>query len=209
MKLHFREMLEPLPASGNRSWNATSSHPTMHWVSALCRHLGLRQPDDDIHRLAMAISGLGVMLHICTDVTNAVRPALIASQTALDAYCDRLVDLRPWPSLLPKLRRAPQQARSPTEDPIRPIHKSRCSSPVPATTLQTKKRQHDDDPAILPQLAPLVAALALSACSSLMPPAHVDMVAPPQWHRPLPHQGTVGSMTQWWQNGRATRCWWS
>ena len=47
--------------------------------------------------------------------------------------------------------------------------------------------------------APLLAALALSACSSLMPPAHVDMVAPPQWHAPLPHQGTVGSLTQWWQ----------
>jgi len=25
------------------------------------------------------------------------------------------------------------------------------------------------------------------------------MVAPPQWHAPLPHQGTVGSLTQWWQ----------
>lgn len=47
--------------------------------------------------------------------------------------------------------------------------------------------------------APLVAALALSACSSLMPPDHVDMVAPPQWHAPLPHQGTVVSLTQWWQ----------
>jgi len=47
--------------------------------------------------------------------------------------------------------------------------------------------------------APLVAALALSACSSLMPPDHVDMVAPPQWHAPLPHQGTVLSLTQWWQ----------
>lgn len=49
------------------------------------------------------------------------------------------------------------------------------------------------------KLAPLVAAMALSACSSLMPPAQVDMVAPPQWHAPLPHQGTVGSLTQWWQ----------
>ncbi len=54
-------------------------------------------------------------------------------------------------------------------------------------------------PHSLLKLAPLVAALALSACSSLMPPAHVDMVAPPQWHAPLPHQGTVGSLTQWWQ----------
>lgn len=48
-------------------------------------------------------------------------------------------------------------------------------------------------------LLPLATALALSACSSFMPPAHVDMVAPTQWHAPLPHQGTVGSLTQWWQ----------
>ena len=54
-------------------------------------------------------------------------------------------------------------------------------------------------PPSLLTLAPLASALVLSACSSLMPPAHVDMVVPPQWHAPLPHQGTVGSLTQWWQ----------
>jgi NodT family efflux transporter outer membrane factor (OMF) lipoprotein len=48
-------------------------------------------------------------------------------------------------------------------------------------------------------LAPLAAALALSACSSFMPPTQVSMDAPAQWHAPLPHQGSVGSMTQWWQ----------
>lgn len=54
-------------------------------------------------------------------------------------------------------------------------------------------------PQSLRHLAPLAAALALSACSTLVPPAHVDMVVPAQWHAPLPHQGTVGSLTQWWQ----------
>lgn len=48
-------------------------------------------------------------------------------------------------------------------------------------------------------LAPLAAALALSACSSFMPPTQVSMDAPAQWHAPLPHQGSVGSLTQWWQ----------
>jgi NodT family efflux transporter outer membrane factor (OMF) lipoprotein len=48
-------------------------------------------------------------------------------------------------------------------------------------------------------LISLAAALALSACSSLMPPAQVSTEAPLQWYAPLPHQGSVGSLTQWWQ----------
>lgn len=91
MKLHFREMLEPTGVwHEDVHCNIKPAHDAL--VVALCRHIGLAQPDDDIHRLAMAISGLGVMLHICTDVTNAVRPGLIASHAALDVYCDRLVD---------------------------------------------------------------------------------------------------------------------
>ena len=42
-------------------------------------------------------------------------------------------------------------------------------------------------------------ALVLSACSSLMPPTQVSTEAPLQWYAPLPHQGSVGSLTQWWQ----------
>ena len=41
--------------------------------------------------------------------------------------------------------------------------------------------------------------LALSACANLMPPAQVPMVVAPTWQAPLPHQGTVASMAQWWQ----------
>ena len=37
------------------------------------------------------------------------------------------------------------------------------------------------------------------ACASFMPPTQVDAVTPPQWQAPLPHQGTVGALTQWWQ----------
>ncbi len=51
----------------------------------------------------------------------------------------------------------------------------------------------------LSTLAPLAAALALSACSSFMPPTQVSMDAPAQWFAPLPHQGSVGSLTQWWE----------
>lgn len=91
MKLHFREMLEPTGIwQEELECNIKPAHNAL--ACALCRHLGVAQPDDEIHRLVLAISGLGVILHICTDVTNSVRPALIASHAALDVYCDRLVD---------------------------------------------------------------------------------------------------------------------
>ena len=54
-------------------------------------------------------------------------------------------------------------------------------------------------PHSLRTLAPMAAALALSACSTFMPPTQVDAAKPTQWHAPLPHQGTVGSLTQWWE----------
>lgn len=43
------------------------------------------------------------------------------------------------------------------------------------------------------------AILALSACSSVMPPAQASAQAPPQWYAPLPHQGRVELLSQWWQ----------
>ena len=51
----------------------------------------------------------------------------------------------------------------------------------------------------LRQLTPLAAALLLSACAGLMPPTRVDAPVAPAWQAPLPHDGTVGSLAQWWQ----------
>jgi multidrug efflux system outer membrane protein len=42
-------------------------------------------------------------------------------------------------------------------------------------------------------------ALALSGCAIIMPPSKVDPAPPLQWQAPLPHQGAVGSLAQWWQ----------
>lgn len=49
------------------------------------------------------------------------------------------------------------------------------------------------------KLVPLAAALTLSACSTFMPLTQVEPHMPTQWHSPLPHQGTVGGLTQWWE----------
>ncbi len=90
MKLHFREMLEPTGVWQQEvEGNIRPAHEAL--VNALCRHLGLARSDDDMHRLAFSIAGLGVMLHIGHDVFASACPQLISSHAALDLYCDRLV----------------------------------------------------------------------------------------------------------------------
>jgi AcrR family transcriptional regulator len=89
MKLYFREMLEPTGLWQEEiDTNIKPTHQAL--VAALCRHLGLTRPDDDIHSLAFSIVGLGGLLHIGHDVITAIRPQLLASPAALDRYCDRL-----------------------------------------------------------------------------------------------------------------------
>jgi len=44
----------------------------------------------------------------------------------------------------------------------------------------------------------LVLPLALSACA-LAPPAKVDNPTPPQWHTPLPHNGSLTDLNGWWR----------
>ncbi|MCF8161438.1 MAG: efflux transporter outer membrane subunit [Polaromonas sp.] len=39
----------------------------------------------------------------------------------------------------------------------------------------------------------------LSGCAGFMPPAQVPMVVAPAWQAPLPHQGSVRALSDWWQ----------
>lgn len=41
-------------------------------------------------------------------------------------------------------------------------------------------------------------ALAMAGCA-LTPPARVDLPAPPQWYAPLPHNGSLTNLAQWWR----------
>jgi len=49
------------------------------------------------------------------------------------------------------------------------------------------------------RLAAPAALLVLSACANIMPPAQVPMVVAPAWQAPLPHQGSVTALSDWWQ----------
>ena len=45
----------------------------------------------------------------------------------------------------------------------------------------------------------MAATVLLSACAITMPPTQVPVVLAPRWEAPLPHQGTVAKLSQWWQ----------
>ena len=48
-------------------------------------------------------------------------------------------------------------------------------------------------------LAAAFAALWLAGCAVSRPPESVSAPAPAQWYAPLPHNGTLSDLTQWWQ----------
>jgi TetR/AcrR family transcriptional regulator, regulator of cefoperazone and chloramphenicol sensitivity len=90
MKLHFREMLEPTGLwDAEIKNNIQPAHEAL--VSVLCRHLGVTQADDDVHRLAFSIAGLGMVLHVGCDVIQAIQPQLIATPAAIGRYGDYLL----------------------------------------------------------------------------------------------------------------------
>ncbi|MBC7600466.1 MAG: efflux transporter outer membrane subunit [Polaromonas sp.] len=45
----------------------------------------------------------------------------------------------------------------------------------------------------------LALCLLLSACAASGPPATLAVIAPPQWYAPLPHNGSLAGLSQWWQ----------
>lgn len=90
MKLHFREMLAPTGLwDAEITNNIQPAHEAL--VAVLCRHLGVTQADDDLHRLAFSIAGMGMVLHVGCDVIGAIRPQLIATPAAVGRYGDALL----------------------------------------------------------------------------------------------------------------------
>jgi AcrR family transcriptional regulator len=88
-RLHFREMLEPTGLWAEEIDNGIRP-AQVALVLVLCKHLGLTQPDDDVHRLAFSIIGLAIHLFVGRDVVQALQPHLLASPDAIDAYTERL-----------------------------------------------------------------------------------------------------------------------
>lgn len=75
VQLRMREMLEP---TGLWAEEIANDIRPLHeaLLVLLMRALALPQPDDDLQRLALCISALGVHLHVGRDVADAVAPQL-------------------------------------------------------------------------------------------------------------------------------------
>lgn len=90
MKLYMREIIEPT-GMWEREIEEGIAPKHQALMTVLCRHLGLRQPDDEVARLAFSLVGLGLQLHVCADAIAALAPSLSGSSSAYDLWLDRLV----------------------------------------------------------------------------------------------------------------------
>ena len=89
-RLHFREMLEPTGLWAEEiDKGIKPAHAAL--VRVLCRYLGVRQADDDVHRLAFSVAGLAVQMFISRDIVHAIRPKLLDEPQAVDLWASRLV----------------------------------------------------------------------------------------------------------------------
>lgn len=83
LRLHMREMVEPTGA-----WSDTIANeiaPRREFLlHALQNRLGLRQPDDDLQRLATSIVAMGVYLLCGRDVIEQFCPQIMDTEQALD-----------------------------------------------------------------------------------------------------------------------------
>lgn len=127
-RLHFREMLEPTGVWAEEIDNGIQpAHAAL--VGLLCRHLGVKQADDDLHRLAFSITGLAIQLFVTRDIVQAIRPRLLDPE-GIDAWCDQMVNYAEAMVTIEAAQRgtapAPAQASLPT--PSSPSNASQAAA---------------------------------------------------------------------------------
>lgn len=90
LKLHVREMVEP---TGLWDEEVQQVIKPMHdaLLVLLARHLGLAAVDDDLQRLAICVSSLGVHQHVGCDVTETLAPGLYSQPDSFDRWSRMLV----------------------------------------------------------------------------------------------------------------------
>lgn len=91
MRLHIREMLEPT-AQREKEIEQDVRQPHDAMVRLLGRHLGVARPDDDLHRLVLAITGLAFQIWCQQEVLAMMEPQLLATPQAVDAWTARLTE---------------------------------------------------------------------------------------------------------------------
>jgi TetR/AcrR family transcriptional regulator, regulator of cefoperazone and chloramphenicol sensitivity len=94
VKLRFREMLEP---TGLWQEEIAGDIQPMHdaLLGVLARHLGMNgvAPDEELQRLVVCITALGVHQHVARDVIDHVAPTLNQPADAADRWIETFVRL--------------------------------------------------------------------------------------------------------------------
>lgn len=119
LRLHVRELLDPThvwPELIERECRA----PHLALVQVLCRHMGVAEADDDIHRLAFSLAGLVMQLWTQRDPLQAITPQLAGSD-AVDAWVERLTG---YALSMVQGEMARRQAPAPQQPPARPARGS-------------------------------------------------------------------------------------
>ena len=91
VRLYLREMLEPTPVFAA----AIAQHigPVHARIAQLlARHIGLPEPDDDVHRLVFGLIAMAHDYCMSGEFMRAVAPRLLEGADALPRARDRLVD---------------------------------------------------------------------------------------------------------------------
>lgn len=91
VRLFYREMLEPT-GLWEREIHNNIKPEHLALVSVLCRHLGLAQPSDRVHRLAYALVGMAIQLLVGRDIIHTITPHLLATPQAVAAWLEYLGD---------------------------------------------------------------------------------------------------------------------
>jgi AcrR family transcriptional regulator len=114
MRLWFREMLEPTGLWLEEIDNGIKpAHDGL--VLVLGRYLGLKEPGDDVARLAFCVVGLAIQVMVTRDVIDQVAPRLLASDAAVDTWKARMVD---YAEAMVNAEQARQAAAQPTKESL-------------------------------------------------------------------------------------------
>ena len=143
MRLHLRELLEPTGQWATELERDVKA-PHQALVRVLCRHLELRSPDDDVQRLAFAITGLATQLFVMRDVVEVMEPQLIDKPEQIDTWADRLVQYASALVASEARRRstiALRNSRVGAAPPTKRAPSSTTARPSPSARGKTKKTQ--------------------------------------------------------------------
>jgi len=91
LRLHLREMVEPSPVyAGTVAEHIVPQHQAM--ARLLARHIGLVEPDDDVHRLVFALVAMAHDYCMSREFMKILAPRLLDRPDALSQALERLVD---------------------------------------------------------------------------------------------------------------------